>query len=142
MSVDITLVYAFIVAVITAMYLNRALFEPVGRILDERAARLEQDGKDRETALADHKTRVQEYEDKMKAARKEAWDRREAIRREANDARSQTLDAARVEAQATIASGRGEIEQAASEARESLTTESQAMARDVASRILGRALSA
>lgn len=140
MSVDITIIYAFLMALLSAIYLHRALFVPIGRVLDERADKLKQDAAVQSDALAAIDTRLREYDERMSRARKEAWDRREVIRHESLAGRAAALANARQEAESTLAAGRDEIAGAATGARAQLEVESARLAHLMAERILGRPL--
>ena len=126
------------VVVVTAVYLNRALFAPIGNVLDERQERVNRDAQERTRALEASEQKIQAYQEQLRAARKEAWDRREVIRGEAMQARADRLQKARDAAMAEIATARDQIDADASAARDGLKDESEILARRIAATLLGR----
>lgn len=138
MSVDITLVYAIIVFMVAVGYLKRALFHPVSELLDQRRDRLAGDAAATTKAQQDRDARNQDYESRIVAAKKAAWDRREAIRKEAATARAAALAAARDAGDREIAAARAQIKQDAEVARTALAQDAQMLGRQIADRILGR----
>lgn len=142
MSVDITLLYAVVVFLVAASYLKRALFEPVGKLLDERRGRLQGDAKAKATAEQDREARLADYEARIIAAKKAAWDRREAIRQEAARARAAAIAAARQAGDQEIAKAREQLQADAAVARTTLEKDSPALGRLMVDRILGRRVEA
>ena len=138
MSLDVTFVYTFLVVVVAALFLRKALFEPVGKLLDERAARLKGDTEERARALRDREARILDYQGRLQAARRTAYEARESSRRMSMEARGEILAGARVQAEKATERGRGEVAEASGSARQMLASESGALARDIAARVLGR----
>lgn len=119
---------------------NRLLVQPLLRVLDERAARTSgalaqsrQLGDDARAARAD-------LEASQNEARARAQARRSAILGEGEVEERGLLEAARDEAAQSIESVRRSIEGELVEARSALQTDARALAREAATRILGRAL--
>lgn len=138
MSVDVTLIYSFVVVLVSAIFLHRALFAPVGRVLDERAARAREDALARTQALEAVDQKLKDYQARIFAAKKQAFERREAIRRDGTGAKAEMVSRARDEAERVVAAGRAEVDAAAGTARTELRSEIERLAAQMATRILGR----
>lgn len=138
MSLDVTFVYTFLVVLVAALYLRSALFQPVSRLLDERAGKLKADADARKEALASREAKILEYNGRLQAARRAAYEAREAARKSSLEARSEILASARAGAEKEAERGRREIAEAAARVRERLSQESQGLAVAIAARILGR----
>jgi F-type H+-transporting ATPase subunit b len=119
---------------------NRLLVQPLLKVLDERAARTsgalaqsQQLGDDARVARSDLETREKE-------ARALAQTKRSAILGEGEVEERAVLEAAREEANQSIESVRRSIESELVEARQALQSDARALAREAATRLLGRAL--
>ncbi|MEX2205415.1 MAG: ATP synthase F0 subunit B [Myxococcota bacterium] len=119
---------------------NRLLVQPLLRVLDERAARTsgalaesQQLGDDARTARTDLEARQNE-------ARARAQAKRSAILGEGELEERAVLEAARDDAAQSIESVRRSIDGELVEARTALQADARALAREAATRILGRAL--
>jgi F-type H+-transporting ATPase subunit b len=146
-AADLNLIPAVdVVATNVALFLlliypvNRLLVQPLLRVLDERAARTsgalaqsQQLGDDARTARID-------LEATQNEARARAQARRSAILGEGELAERALLESARDEATHSIESVRRSIEGELGEARSALQADARTLAREAATRILGRAL--
>jgi F-type H+-transporting ATPase subunit b len=120
--------------------LNALIFRPIFRVLDERDARIE-GARTRAAQLAgEAEALTSRYRDEIRQAREEA----EAGRKEQLDAARSELaiitSDAKNEAETEIAGARAEISDSLLEARETLRSASQDLAKAAAERILGRAV--
>ncbi len=119
---------------------NRLLVQPLLRVLDERAARtagaLEQSRRLADDARA---TRT-DLEARLTEARARGQARRAAILSDGEVQERALLEAAREEASGIVETVRQAVQSELIEARAALQTDSRALAREAATRILGRAL--
>ena len=119
---------------------NRLLVQPLLRVLDEREARtsgaLEQSRQLGDEARA---TRV-DLEARLSEARTRSQSRRSAILSDGEIQERAVLDAAREEASGIVEDVRQSVRAELIEARTALHTDSRVLAREAATRILGRAL--
>jgi F-type H+-transporting ATPase subunit b len=142
LSIDGSFLFIFISILILIFVLNRTLFKPINRILDERerlgVGRL---GEARHM-LVEYERRLKRYESQLRAARAEAYQQLEAQRREATLARQQMIAEVKVETAAQIDAAKQELARQASAAKQNLENEARAMAATISSQILHRPISA
>lgn len=119
---------------------NLLILKPLLRVLDERVERIEGVRVRAERLEKDADEVYEQYEQAIREVRQQAeLDRRSQI----GHAREQTLEktgAARVDAEGEIERARGELAASIASARGALRAEARNLARDVAARVLGRAL--
>jgi len=121
--------------------MDRVLFRPLFRILDERAERIEGARARAGELESEADALLERYEGEVARTREEAARER---RERADRAREEELEAAgeaRREAEARLEQARREVGEALEKARRDLRRESEALARLAAERVLGRALS-
>jgi len=138
---DVTILIGLIVLFLMLVFpVNALLFKPIFRVLDEREER-----------IAGTRSRAQQLEDSAHEALERYQSSVQAVRDEAEQQRRSLLESARSEALAATGEARSEVEGrldgARSEiaaslesARVTLRSQSQEIAREAASRVLGRAL--
>jgi len=137
---------AAVVATNVALFLlliypvNRILVQPLLRVLDEREARTAGAlAQSRQLGEAARATRV-DLEARLSEARARAQARRSAVLGEGELEERAVLEAAREAASAVVDSVRQSVETQLAEARKDLQTDARSLAREAATRILGRAL--
>lgn len=119
---------------------NRLLVQPLLRVLDERAARTSGALAQSQQLGDDARAARVELEARQNDARARAQAQRATILGEGEVQERAVLEAARDEATQTIEGVRRSIEGELAEARRGLQTDARALAREAATRILGRAL--
>ena len=139
MSIDITVIYSFIVALIAFVFLDRSLFRPVGKVLDERKKRLDEDRNQQERATADCEAALLKREESLREARRAAWGERETVMAEAAAEKERRLSEARQIMAAEVEKGKAAVRAAASDAKRFLAGKRDEIGREIAMRILGRA---
>jgi F-type H+-transporting ATPase subunit b len=126
----------------TAFALNKIIFQPMLAYLDERDAALEA-GKAKiaatELAIAG---KMDAHEANLATVRSEAAELRAAARADAQTVYDEKLGAARVQAEGEVATAVAEIGVEADVARKTLSGQTDALAQNIAGRILGRAVEA
>jgi F-type H+-transporting ATPase subunit b len=120
--------------------LNPLLFKPLFKVFDERKARAEGNQDIATEALEKADVIKAEYAQKMENARKEAAAARDEVRKTAEEEEEKIITAAREKAGVMIGKLRENIATEYDEAQKILTAETEAMGKEVASRILGRAV--
>jgi F-type H+-transporting ATPase subunit b len=138
---DGTMLVGLIVLFLVLIYpVNELLFKPIFRVLDEREQRIAGTRAKADQLERDAEAAFERYEQSVRTVREEA----EQARRSALEgARSEALAAnaaARGDVERELEGARGEIAQALESARGTLRGQSQELAREAASRVLGRAL--
>lgn len=120
---------------------NRLVFVPLLRAMDEREDRIVGARRRGEKLEHDAEKVLERYERSVREAREAAeLDRRSQIEKARGDHNALTA-AARSEAEAEVERSRGEIQQSLEEARGALRASAEPLAREAAARILGRSLS-
>lgn len=135
-----TLATLLVLFVILVPILNALLFQPVLHVLDEREQRI--DGARRR---ADELTRqaeetLQRYERTVSEARTSAEAERKQALEDAQRQHAATVAGERGKAEQVLERTRGELTGALDAARSELEAQARELARDVATRVLGRAL--
>ena len=146
-AADLNLIpQAEVVAANVALFLlliypvNRLLVQPLLRVLDERDARTSGALAQSQKLVDEARSARTELEAGLNDARARAQTRRAAILGDGETQERALLEAAREEASRAIEGVRRSVQSELADARASLQTESRALAREVATRILGRAL--
>jgi len=114
------------------------LVRPLGALLDERERRVREAHEQYETTRQAVADAIARCERELAAGSAEAGKQRAAVRAQGEAARRAALEAARTQAQERLALFGSELEQATRDARASLRERSAELARELASRLLGR----
>ena len=138
LSIDGSFLFILVSIIILIYVLNRTLFKPLNRVLDERerlgAGRLAE----AQRLLKEHEDRLQRYEGQLRAARVESLEQQEIFRKQAQADSQKMIAQIKDENAAQIAAAQKEIANQASIARQSLEKEARAMASTISSQILHR----
>ena len=138
LSIDGSFLFVLVSIIFLIYILNRTLFRPINKILEEReklgAGRIAESRQ----MLADYEARVRSYEEQVRAVRAEAYSRFETQRRELLAARQQFLAQARTETAGQVGAARAEIGAQTADARGRLDGDAQAMAASISAQILHR----
>ena len=136
--VDITAVYQIVLFLVLWAILDRVLFRPYLKLLDERERRT---GGAR-AEIADLQTQAERlrarYEEKISVADAEGRAAREAILTEGREQRDGIVGTAREEAARLLETVRAEIARQMQHERQLAVAEASTVARDMARKILGR----
>jgi F-type H+-transporting ATPase subunit b len=138
LSIDGSFLFILISIIILIFVLNRTLFKPLNRVLDERerlgAGRLAE----AKRLLKEHEDRLRYYEEQLRAARAESFERLENYRRQAQSESQKMVAQIKEENAFLVARAQEEIAQQAAIARQNLEAEARAMAFTISSQILKR----
>jgi F-type H+-transporting ATPase subunit b len=137
-DVDLTFVVQTVLFIALTLVLKPLLFDPMLKLFEEREKRI--DGAKIQARKIDEKsaTALAEYEAQMAKARATAGAERDKIRSEALKQEQEILGAVRASAAKVLDDGKRAAQVEAQKARAALKAEAGAMARDLASRVLGR----
>jgi len=142
LSIDGSFLFIFFSILLLIYVLNRTLFKPINKVLDEReslgAGRI---GEARRM-LGEYEERLKRYESQLREARGEAYQRLEAGRREAMLERQRMIAEVKAETTARIDAAKDEIAEQAAGAKKNLEKDARAMAATISSQILRRSVSA
>jgi F-type H+-transporting ATPase subunit b len=137
-DLDLTFVVVLVMFVGFTLILKPVLFDPMLTLFEERERRI--DGAKLQARKIDQKSAdaLTKYESAMAKARDTANAERETIRAQGLKRETEILGAARTAAMGVVEQGKQAIHAEADKARATLKAESTTMARDLASRVLGR----
>jgi F0F1-type ATP synthase membrane subunit b/b' len=133
--------FIFVSIFVLIFILNRTLFKPINRVLDERerlgVGRLAE----AQRTLARYEEQLSRYEEQIRAERAAAYQQLESERRAALAARQAKIAEAKNEVAGQIAAAQQAIAKQAESAKSNLEKESRAMAATISSHILHRPVS-
>ena len=137
-SLDISILYQIILFVVLWLILDKILFQPYLRLLEERERKTtgaQHDSADLEQEGA--RLRAQ-YQEKIAQAQTAGYAAKDAILRDARQQREKILAAARQEAKQTLERVRGEIASAMEREKRLAAAEAATVAGEMVSKVLGR----
>lgn len=137
-SPDGSLVVILVLFIIFVFLMNRLLFKPVSRVLDERHTLTQGATNEARAARRRYQTRLADYESSIRQARAESYRLSEQQRAAALEERSRIIEQAKQEATAQIEQAKAEIEEQVGQARGALEVESRQIAEQISSTVLGR----
>ena len=120
------------------LVLNQFLFKPLRGIIDERDRRTEDAAAELDEARAVQAQRLDEIENRLKEARREAYEIRDAAQRAGRAERDNLMDEARQEAHKVVEKARGEIAADVETARKDLESEADRLSQMIADTVMGR----
>ncbi|MET0594988.1 MAG: H(+)-transporting ATPase [Polyangiaceae bacterium] len=135
---DLTFLIQMGAFAILAMVLRPILFDPLLKLFEERERRTE--GAKVLARKMDEKAGeiLQRYEAELETVRRTAAEERERLRAEGSKLEAQILAEGRAEVAALVEQGRARLEADRKVLRAELSTRAADIARDIASRVLGR----
>ncbi len=131
------LVVLFLVLVLP---INQLLFKPIFRVLDDREERIAGTRKRGEQLEQEAQRSLERYQSSLQSVREEAEQERRSLLESARGEALAATSAARAEVERRLESARAEINSSLDAARATLRTQSQELAREAASQVLGRAI--
>jgi F-type H+-transporting ATPase subunit b len=137
-DVDLTFIVQLVLFVVLTLILKPVLFDPMLKLFEERERRI--DGAKLAARKTDEKSAQAEteYEKAMGKARIAANADRDAIRAEGVKREHEILAAVRTATAKALEDGKRAVQAEAEKARAALKAEGPAMARELATRVLGR----
>jgi len=135
---DGSLVFILLLFLLFVFVMNRLLFRPVSRILDQRQTLTVGAANDARAAARRYEMKLNEYETTIRQARAESYKSLEAQRALVLAERQQVIEAAKQETAEEISRAKAEIERQSEQARATLEAESRQIAENISRTILGR----
>lgn len=135
---DGTLVIHIAIIITMVLVLNKLLYSPVNRALDERESRTRGRSKEAREIIQRVEGNLIRYEDSLKKARAEGYRLLEQQQAKALDERQQKIALVRKDVEGLIGQERGRIQAEADEARTTLEEEARRVAAAISSQILRR----
>ena len=140
LEINLTLILQMIGFIVLLVILNRFLYRPVQRILDERAERIEGTLKKADETNKEIQDGLDEYEKKIKEARLRGHEERAKLKQEALAREREILDAAGREASKELVVMRRKIGEGKDQALESLKDQTKAISKSMAEKLLDRSV--
>jgi F-type H+-transporting ATPase subunit b len=135
---DGSLVFILLLFLLFVFVMNRLLFRPVSRILDQRQTLTVGAANDARAAARRYEMKLNEYETTIRQARAESYKNLEAQRALALGERQQVVEAAKQATAEEIGRAKAEIQRQSEQARATLEAESRQIAENISRTILGR----
>ncbi|PNU20400.1 hypothetical protein C2E25_07505 [Geothermobacter hydrogeniphilus] len=139
-SLDITLIIQFVNFVILMTILNMVLYRPLRRMLEQRKETIEGNRRAADDLEASIEEKMTRYQQQLQEARLKGNQERTALRQAALEEERKTLGEAHEQASAKLQAIKEQVAGEAAVAREALKKETEALAGEIASKILGRKL--
>lgn len=137
---DGTLFIHIAIILLMVFILNRTLFRPVNRVLEERGRRTHGRSDEARKTVEQVEESLLRYERSLREARVESYHTMERHRAEAMDERQQRLAVVREEVAGSVEEEKRAIGQQTAEARATLEGEARRVAASVSTQILGRSV--
>jgi F-type H+-transporting ATPase subunit b len=137
-DIDYTVIVQFVLFLILLVVANKLLFQPYLKLRERRKAGIEGARAEAERMTAQADSKLADYEKQLAAARNRANDEGRKVRAEAAAHEKDVTDKARSEAQKSIDEATTKMRGEAEAARLQLLPQANALARQIASKLLGR----
>jgi F-type H+-transporting ATPase subunit b len=137
-DIDLTVFVQFGMFLLLAFIANRMLFQPYLRLRERRKAGIEGARAEAERMTATADAKLADYEKQLATARSRAAEEGRKIRGEAAAHEREVTDKARAAAQTAIDEAQTKMRAETEAARAQLLPQADALARSIASRLLGR----
>jgi F-type H+-transporting ATPase subunit b len=137
-DIDYTVIVQFVLFLILLVVANKLLFQPYLKLRERRKAGIEGARAEAERMTAQADSKLADYEKQLAAARNRANDEGRKVRAEAAAHEKDVTDKARSEAQKSIDEATTKMRGEAEAARLQLLPQANTLARQIASKLLGR----
>lgn len=137
---DASLIFILILFLVFVFVLNRILFRPISRVLDERQTLIEGSANEARASRRRYDAKLADYEATIRQARAESYRRLEQVRAAELEERRKVIEAAKHQAHEQIGNARQEIGRQAAVARTALESEGRQIAERISRTILGRSV--
>jgi F-type H+-transporting ATPase subunit b len=137
-DIDGTLLIQLGLFLVMAFLATQWLFKPYLHMRDERTRGIEGAREEAVALSAEADARMADYGDKLAAARARAYEEQRKIRAEATSHQRELTEKARGEAASAVAQAQARVESETTAARADLMPRADALATDIASKLLGR----
>jgi len=131
LDLDSSILMVFALIWILMMILNRLFFRPVGKVIQERESKIEQDNQEIERLTEDLEAKTQRIESMLKAAQKDAGLICEKMIRQGETAREQLIVTAREKAKTMVDRKMIELEKEIIETEQKIVTEIEGFSKQI-----------
>lgn len=137
-DLDATVLVQLAAFLLLFLLLRSLLFRPLSALIQERDRCTEGDVKEARRRQVEAEEKMKKYEREMAVIRAKASEERERLRNEGRAREQEILAKSRAEEESILSRGRETISKQAAEVRQALDLEIGVLAREIASRVLGR----
>jgi F-type H+-transporting ATPase subunit b len=135
---DISVVWVILAVLLLAVALDRLLFKPLVRVMQERESTVKSAMELAQAAAAKAQAATDEFDTKLGAARTELYKQMDERRKVAEQYRAELMTRTRAEVDASLAEAREQLDRQAAAARAQLERDADALGEDIARKVLGR----
>jgi len=139
-EIDLTMLFQIAFILVMIVIMNIVLYKPIRSILIEREKRIGGLEKDVDEFHKNAKLRLEEFDEKLNGARSRAKTELDKVRGEAQALGNEKVAEIRKEAEAHKAANQGLIQTEFARARQELHAQVDGFAKEIAGKILGRAI--
>ena len=140
LSIDASLVIVLIIFVVLIVFVNRLVFQPIVKVLDERERHTTGADAEAKKYLKRYEQRLSEYQEKIREARAESYRMLESQRSEALSERGRILLEVKTEVAEKIETKKKEIDLVCKDAQMRLESDARATAESISRNLLNRPL--
>lgn len=137
-DIDLTAVVQFVLFLVLLFVSNKLLFQPYMALRERRRAGIDGARAEAEQMTATADAKLADYEKQLAVARSRANDEGRKVRAEASAHEREVTEKARTEAQKSIDEAAAKMRTETEAARAQLLPQADALARQIASKLLGR----
>ncbi len=141
LDVDATLLIYIGVFFVLFFILNAFVFKPVMALFDEREKAIDGAKRDARRLEKDAESKLNAFEDEMAKMRQEASAERDRLRADATKRERALIDKVKADIDKMVADADAEMDREAAKLREQIASDTPALARRIASKLLGREVS-
>ena len=142
LDVDATMLLYIVLFFVLFWVLNTLVFKPIMALFDEREKAIDGAKRDARKLEKDAEAKLNAFEDEMAKMRKEASAERDRMRADASRRERKLLEKVKGETDAMVAESEATMAKEASRIRKEIATETPKLAKQIASKLLGREVSA
>jgi len=137
---DLSLFAVMAIFILNYLVVRKFFLEPINRVMEEREHETKSADELYEQAMSRFREATANVEERLHIAKRDAANVREHFRGEAGAHRATMIDKTRAEAEKALAEAEAKLKEDVATARDRIVSESEALARMAAERILGRAV--
>jgi F-type H+-transporting ATPase subunit b len=135
---DISVVWVILAVLVLAFALDRVLFKPLVRTMQEREQAVKSAMELANSATARAEAATAEFDTKLGAARAELYKQMDDRRKAAESYRADVMAKTRAEVDETLAAAKTQLEQQSAQAKAQLEKDAESLGREIARKVLGR----
>lgn len=140
-KLDVTLLIQFFNFVVLMVILNYLLYRPLRKVIQRRQENIQDSHQTAQQLEGQIEEKMTRYQEQLQAAKRKGAEERSLMRKSASEEEAKILAAAQAGAAEKLQQIKQQVQADTAEARAKLTKETGDLARQISSKVLGRALS-